>query len=406
MTKWFKRVAVVAAWLGLGTLVHAQPGVVYPVGAARMAEPLRYIPDQPPPNLSPGPVNALAAPVGPPPSLNLPSDHTSAFQFESFPPECATYAAVGGQAMLRQPLAGIPLIFQAAAGGDNGNVPPGFLTELAKLNAVDPRYVGGVRATLGFMLGSGAIELTGFYQADQEENRDFLTTGGLLVPFTGPFPIGFEGNNGIFNQADLVRLSFAYAIGSAEVNYRRWNSAILGTDLIVGLRYFYNQERVAIFADDDFFVRNQFNQSDRRRQATYTTMARTNHLGVQFGGEWSAPVPCSDKNWLWLSLMAKSSLGINFIERSYRLERGDQLVGFNIHRNTTMVGSVNEVAGFVDLHLLERLRLRAGYQYIIGLGFSTAGSQITFDFTKQGQRGADNNSIYWHGPVAELQFLF
>src|SRR5262245_65240119 len=81
MTRWFKHVAVFAAWLGLGApVVLAQPGYPATVGAARQIGPLHYVPDQPPPNLAPGPVHPLGAPAGPPPTPNLPAAHTNAFR--------------------------------------------------------------------------------------------------------------------------------------------------------------------------------------------------------------------------------------------------------------------------------------------------------------------------------------
>src|SRR5262249_33087512 len=89
MSRWWKRGAVVAAWLGLGTAVPAQPPMYpSPVGATRMLEPLHYQPDCPPPSLVPGPLNPLMAPAGPPDTLNLPADHTNAFPSAGcLPPE-------------------------------------------------------------------------------------------------------------------------------------------------------------------------------------------------------------------------------------------------------------------------------------------------------------------------------
>src|SRR4051812_19161677 len=100
MTRWCKHVAVFAAWLGLAVAVQAQEGYPSPVGATRMPEPLRYDPE-PQPALVPGPINPLIAPAGPPDSLSLPADHTSAFQLEHYPIEDRCYAHLGATALKR-----------------------------------------------------------------------------------------------------------------------------------------------------------------------------------------------------------------------------------------------------------------------------------------------------------------
>src|SRR2546421_605123 len=67
MTRCWKHVAVLAAWLVLGVSARAQTGYPAPVGAARLDEPLRYTPE-PSPALFPGPMTPAMAPTGPPAS--------------------------------------------------------------------------------------------------------------------------------------------------------------------------------------------------------------------------------------------------------------------------------------------------------------------------------------------------
>ena len=85
MTRRWKHLTAIAALLTTAVAGRAQEGYPSPVGATRMLEPLRYVPG-PQPNLVPGPVTPAIAPVGPPPSLSLPENHTSAFQCERTPP--------------------------------------------------------------------------------------------------------------------------------------------------------------------------------------------------------------------------------------------------------------------------------------------------------------------------------
>src|SRR3954468_8814917 len=101
MTGWCKRVAVLAAWLGLTVAVQAQskapPGSP---GPAPIPEPLRFAPEAPSPYLVPGPVNPMMAPPGPPSCLSLPADHTTAFDAGN-PPECSCFAHIGIMSLKR-----------------------------------------------------------------------------------------------------------------------------------------------------------------------------------------------------------------------------------------------------------------------------------------------------------------
>lgn len=404
MTRWFKHVAVIAAWLGLGApVVVAQPGYPATVGAARQIGPLHYVPDQPPPNLSPGPVNPLVAPAGPPPTLNLPADHTNAFPDEGFPPETAGFASIGWLTLMRSPLTHRPLVFSASNSDPIGRLPVAL-----QLDNVVPHYNSAWKATVGYLFANESIELTGFFQPDTTEFREVSGQGAFFVPF-GPLravPAGFQGDNGLWRQSDYVKVSYSGAVGNAELNYRRWDIGLSGVAWIMGLRYFYAQERVAILTDDDLFTVDFNGNPDPQLRATYAAMTRTNHVGAQFGAEWSQPIPCDPLAWIWLTTEAKMSAGFNFVERSWRLTRADGFSGFDIHKNNILFGSVTELGGYLDFHLLERLRLRAGYQFLLGINFPDAARQITFDFNRQGTTGTENGCIYWHGGVLELQFLF
>jgi hypothetical protein len=407
MTRWCKHVAVFAAWLGLGTVVLAQPGYPSPVGATRLPEPIRYVPDQPPPTLVPGPLTPQIAPVGPPDTLNLPADHTSAFQDDNFPPESAFFASAGGMALQRNGLTHLPVVFldNQNLGIDTGRIPLGRLDTLLRVDEAAPSMRGGYRATVGYLYGSDAVELTGFYVPGGTNTATIAEQGSLFLPFANNMivPKGFTGNRGLWNQADLAQISYTGAVGNLEANYRWWNSGIAGFEVITGIRYFYNQERIDILTDDDFLRRDLFDRPNAAWRATYSTSSRTNHVGVQFGLEYSTPLAL-DNTWLssvWVTCLAKSTMGPSFVERSWRLSRGDGLSGLEVHRNNILFGSVSDVCACIDWHVLDRVRVRAGYTAIWGLGFSAAASQIDFDFSHQGKRGTDNGNIFWHGPMAE-----
>lgn len=409
MTRWWKFLAVLAAWLGFGWAVQAQPGYPMPVGAARMPEPLGYVPG-PEPALVPGAMNPLMAPPGPPDSLSLPASHTSAFQCENFPPETAWFASAGAMALQRQGLTRLPIAYYDEQNGriDTGIAPIGILPVAMSLKEVSPLMHAGTRATVGFLFGNQAIELTGFYILPQTQTRERIDQGFLYLPFVpdNVTPFGFSGNNGIFMQVDRFQARFTDAVGNIELNYRMWNGGINQTEYLIGLRYMYEQERVDLYADDEYFVRDVFLQPDSRRQATYSVSTRNNLYTIQCGGEFSAPLPHEKLGWLWLTFMGKSAIGANMIQRTQRLVRGDGFLGFESQTTSVRLAGLYDVAAYLDIHILERLRVRAGYTALWATGVSAAGSQIEFDVTRQGQRVADRGSMFWHGPVLEMQFLF
>ena len=129
-------------------------------------------------------------------------------------------------------------------------------------------------------------------------------------------------------------------------------------------------------------------------------------LALQFGGEYSTPIPLEYLGWIWLTGMFKTATGANFIDRNLALTRGDGFAGPTVSKPSVRLSGLSEMSGFVDIHILERLRIRAGYMALYGVNFSTAGAQVEYDLTSQGRRSTDRGSVFWHGPVAELQFLF
>lgn len=412
MTTWFKRVAVFAAWLGLATVGLAQN--IYPtrVGATRIPEPINYTPDQPPPtNFVPGPVNPLMAPAGPPESLNLPANHTSAFMLDNYPPESKWFFSAGWMALQRSGLDSMGIVFADNQNNavDTGNTPIGNLPLVFPLNQLRPGMSNGVRATIGYLFANEAFELTGFYIPEDSVNDQVADRGRLFVPFVpgNAFPLGFEGNNNIWRQADLVSVRYTGTLANAEANYRWWNSGLNECEFLAGVRYFHHGESVNIFTDDEFFIRDIFNRPDPLRAATYTAAVRNNYLGMQVGGEYGVPIPIDYfQSSIWILGLAKGSLGVNAIERTWTLTRGDGFRGFKTFRTTTVFASVNEVAAAVDLHIMERLRIRAGYTLIWAVGFASSDRQIDFNLSTQGQAGVRTTDITWHGPMAEVQFLF
>jgi hypothetical protein len=421
MTRWYTHAAIIAAWLTMTCVAQAQPGYPSPVGATRTLDPSHHVPTHPLPDLVPGPMTPDIAPKGPPPELSLPANHTSAFQCETFPPEEAFFASLGATALHRYRLPRLQTAFREVS--PNPNNPPDLspfqfypllpasarpaLQDLADLHL---NLNFGMRASVGYLFGNQAIELTGWYISPNDNTLDVFGRGNLTVPFgtiNRNFPLGFEGNNNLWVNADQVSTFFRHQTGSAELNYRTWNTGVDNTELIVGIRYFHAQETVGIFTDDERFILNAQGFSDPRRQATYTATTRNNIVALQMGGEWSAPCPVHVlKHFLWLTAQGKIALGPNFVERSFKLFRGDGLQGFDVKSQGTLFGQLYELNAFFDFHLLERLRFRVGYQAIWLVNVASAGSEVNYNFSTQGKTSIYEGAQFFHGPLFEFQFLF
>jgi hypothetical protein len=407
MSRWWKGVALVAAWLGLVPMATAQSccgGLTpSPVGAARMPEPQPCGPTPPAPNLIPGPLSPELAPPGPPDCLSLPANHNGAFQCENYPPEEAIYASLGAQWLQRQRLGKGAIAVVDPQDLDTGIIQPGVHHDIAaRFNDVIPTMTGGVRATIGYLCNDQSIELTGFYIFQKTATLDTILRGRLDAFFFNP-PLGFEGDNGLWTQADRVTTTLSNLVGNLELNYRRWNVATTGLEVILGLRFFHVEESLGVFTDDDGLTVVDVNGNpDPRRQATYGVDVTNNIIAPQFGVEYNLGV----LKWLSVGSSAKAAVGPDFIHVRTSLVRGDGFKGFDTSRNAIRLSSIFDLGAFLDVHLTERLRFRAGYNAIWLVGFATSIDQLDFNLANPtGQKRYDGSTLF-HGPMLELQFLF
>src|SRR5205823_6084289 len=151
-------------------------------------------------------------------------------------------------------------------------------------------------------------------------------------------PAGFEGNNGLWLQADQVNIHFGSSLAGAEANFRYWANAGGPFEGIVGVRYLEHNEFFNLTTFDDRFpdfinttpttaaaipvfttggIQSR-RPGDPRVVATYGTEVRNRIVGPQLGLEGHL-LPF---NWLALSYSAKATLGANFITRDISLTRG------------------------------------------------------------------------------------
>ncbi len=401
--------AVVAGWLGLGAAAPAQY-LPSPVGAARiMPEPLPCgpaggPPPAPAPNLVPGPINPADAPPGPCDQLSLPANHASAFQCENYPPECACYASLGAMALQRQQLgAGAIAVYDNNSMNlDTGFSAPANSPVAERFKDLVPGMNWGARGTVGYLFNDQAVELTAFYIFQQSVSQVVDNPGNIDSFFIHP-PLGFEGDNGLWLQSDRVASTFQSSLFNDELNYRTWNVGISGLEFIAGVRYLDEREKLALFtSDDDLTLQSNNRPPDLKRNATYSVLARNHILAPQVGLDYNAPL------WRFLSwgFDGKAGAGPNWSNTNILLQRGDGFVGFNNHHNHVGVSQVYQAGFYLDFHILERLRLRGGYQALWLVDVTTSQDQVDFNLANHAGTQNHTGSIFYHGPMVELQFLF
>jgi hypothetical protein len=403
MSRRWMGVALLMGWLGAVASAPAQAPVPEPLPCAPSTVPTAGPPTPP----YEGPLPPQAAPHGPPDCMVLPDSIPGAFT--NCPPaeECSTYFYLGARGQQRQrPGHGSVAVIDRLdpTNLDTGAVPQAerFLTSVLSYNDVSPAWGGGIEGTIGYTWGDNSLELTGFYIFDRAASAQKDDPGRLDLPFTHP-PLGFEGDNGLWLQADRARITLTESMGNAEFNYRYDNQAITAAELIFGIRYTEMKERLDIFTDDDgLTIRDINGNPDPHRQATYQVNAHNHFAGPQLGFEWHLPL----LSFVQFSWLGKAALGVDYVDLHYTLTRGDGFVGRVVDRWHTDFAEEYETGAFLDFWLCERGRLRAGYTAFWMVDVVEAAQQVNFDLAHQASQPLRMGSVFYHGPVIEMEFMF
>jgi hypothetical protein len=249
---------------------------------------------------------------------------------------------------------------------------------------------------------SQAIELTGFYIPPAYNSIESDIPGQIDVFFHNA-PLGFEGDNGLWLQADRLHTTFTQRLYGAELNYRCCNKAFTDVELLFGVRYIDVRENLNIFTGDDDLTNLDVNGNpDPTLQATYFIETINRIIAPQLGLEYAFPCTC----YFTFGVSAKGAWGVNFSEVETKLNRGDGVEGFHTRRTTSGFGQIYDVGAFLDFHLLERARLRFGYNALWLVGVATAVDNLDFDLSNPSGRQNKTGSMFYHGPMVEFQFLF
>ena len=289
-----------------------------------------------------------------------------------------------------------------SGGLDTGFAAPPNSPVAERFKDLVPGMNWGVRGTYGYLFNDQAVEVSAFYIFQQSVSQNVDAPGNLDAFFIHP-PLGFEGDNGLWLQADRVGSVFQSSLFNGELNYRCWNVGISGLEFIAGVRYMDQREKLSIFtSDDDLVLQARNRPPDPKRDATYSVLARNHILAPQVGLDYNAPI------WRFLSwgFDGKAGVGPNWANTNTVLQRGDGFVGINDHHNHLSASQVYEAGFFLDFHILDRLRLRGGYQAFWLVDVTTSQDQIDFNLANRSGTQNHTGSIFYHGPMVELQFLF
>jgi len=319
---------------------------------------------------------------------------------------CGFYAKVGPMGLMRQSLGnsvvgvmdpgvnipGIP------ANVDTGNLPPMGAPTLVNFNSVYPNMSAGVRAAVGWREGDHAFELSGFYMGTQTTNSTVSAPGQIDLPFGSfPTPIGFQGDNGLWLQADQVNQQLLTRLASGEANYRMTTAP--GFEFLFGVRYVNYQEAYLLTTLDDSLVKQPVNPT---QVATVGSVVHNQIVGPQLGFEYELKL----LERLAIGMNSKGMWGANFMDREYFLMRGDGFVGPHGNVSATLFSQTYEINVFADILLWDQVRMRVGYMAFWVVGVPEANQQINFDPSSRTGLGNNNGSAFFHGPMLELQIAF
>ncbi len=424
MKRWNKAAAItLSAWFGLGGSLWAQslpggkPSVLPdPIPAGPSGAGMTGIPGGGIPGgagagpmgmpgmggMVPGPLAPWAAPAGPPDPLSLPADSPGAFIEEGYDIEKAVFMHIGALGLQPQKVPSRYLSYTGPGPLDSGAPPTLGAQVNANYDSISPNMNWGFNATLGCLIDNQAFEITGFWLPQNTSQYSFVAPGSLNVPFQG-MPLGFEGDNTLGAQADILTVTQTVAMGNLEANYRQTGWALREFELILGVRYMGYQEGSNMYVSDDgaTYISQATGQSDPALAVNYQTQAFNNLVGPQIGFEYGSAI------WRGLSFTSewKTAFCANFVERNMALNRADGYNAFSIGNSTTNYAQVFSMNFNLEWNVLERMKIRGGYNLLWMCGIARSADLIDFNIANP-VVNTQLRSTFFQGPSIEFHFLF
>lgn len=402
-------------WIGLAVIVlcaSGGPGVraqgVFPTtGGAPVMDPAPYAPAQ---SYTSPPAAACQTPnppVGTPglmPPLPGDSPNINTAEVPAGPEPRCWYSDVGALALMRQRLGNSILAVQDPQDLDTGTAPPAGSPVLSRFGSFQPDFQAGVQATLGYKWDGCALEASGFFIPKQSTSGTLVDPGRIDSFFYNP-PLGFEGDNGMWLQADQMKTVVTNTIGNAELNARWWShNYFTNWELITGVRYMDIIDELNIYTgDDDLTALTTTGQPDPLREATYTARAHNHILAPQIGLRWCGQ--CF--SWMSLGFCSKFAFGPDFADTEVSLVRGDSYVGFDTRNpEQTHFSQIYDLSLYLTIHPWDGVYVRAGYMALWAVDVAEGQRQVDFNLEDHSGNQSYQGSIFYNGPFLQVELFF
>jgi hypothetical protein len=307
---------------------------------------------------------------------------------------CHWLVTAGWVAFMREHLLHRPFAVLDPAGTNDGVLPPAGSPVVADFNDLEPSLHHGFRAAVGYYRCNWALEVGGFYLADQNDDYHFINPGRLSAFFVNP-PIGFTD---LWDNADLMSLALSTRLASLEIN-SRWFTGVCGVELefLVGVRYVNLRERFQIFTDDDGL---QLFPTPAGT-ATHSTEADNHLVGAHVGWSVHAPViPGVGVAWDF-----RSGWYGNDADVEVQLVRGDGLVGLAGADDHSRSSQTIETGLYLDF-IRGCWRVRMGYNLLWLNHVALAPDQVDFNLANTTVRGDFDGEVLYHGPTVLVDVIF
>jgi hypothetical protein len=283
---------------------------------------------------------------------------------------------------------------------NTGFLPPPGAVPVLNTHDVSPEMVPGVRASLIFREPEWAVELTGFYLANGHfsHTTDIASQLDLGFAYFLP-PTGFStGKGGIFLQDSVATLQLQSQMWNGEANYR-FNTA-KNFEWILGVRYVGYSESFSVMTMRDVLM--ETGQYDPFETATINNIVDNHILTGQFGFETEFQLT----ERIGVGFMGKAGYGVDFADYSRTFIRGDGFYGPGVHRSETQFSQVYDISAYFDFCITEQFKIRAGYECLWLVDVPLPTSELNFDLTNTGAPFNRNGSVFFSGPMLEIQFVF
>jgi len=135
---------------------------------------------------------------------------------------------------------------------------------------------------------------------------------------------------------------------------------------------------------------------------SYSTRVYSNIIAPQIGVEYQKSIV----HGVACGIYGKAAAGYDLSDIAVTLTRGDGLLGTHGAHTRHNFSQIYETGAYLDVYLLERLRVRAGYMAMWIANVPEAVDQFSYDLSAPLGRQDSTGTIFFHGPSIELQFLF